>query len=227
MLILIYRTTIVYFTVIIAMRFMGKRQVGEMSAPEIIFALLISDIAAIPLSNSEIPLIHGIASIATLVILEIIISYIDLKFPSFTMLLQGKPVIIVKDGKIDQNSMNKTRLTISEFNEELRYKNIKLKDIHTAIIERTGQISIIPKNCASGVTREDMNIKSKDEPLEFAVVTDGKINYDNLRLIGKDKTFIDNYLLSKRIKNVKNVFVMLADTRGVTFLQEQEKENKL
>ena len=224
MLILVFKTMVIYFTVIIAMRFMGKRQVGEMSAPEIIFALLISDIAAIPLSDVEVPLINGIASIATLVVLEILISYLDLKFPSLTKIIQGKPVIIVKDGKILENAMKSTRLTISEFNEELRLKNTKLNDVHMAIIERTGQISIIPKSYAFNTTRADMNVESTDEPLEFVIVANGKINYDNLKLIKKDEKFINKILSEKKVKNIKNVFIICADNKGITFFQE--KENK-
>ena len=205
------------------MRFMGKRQIGEMSAPEIIVTLLISDIAVMPISESDIPLIHGIVAIGTLVALEIFISYIDLKFPIFTRLSQGKPVIIVSDGIISETEMRKNRLTIAEFNEELRVKNIKLCDIHTAILERTGQISIIPKSYASGVTKSDLNVEARDEPLEFAVIIDGKINYDNLNLIKKDKKFVDDILSKKKIKDIKDILILCADKNGLTFFQKKHK----
>ena len=221
---IIYKTIIIYFAVIIAMRLMGKRQVGEMSAPEIIIALLISDIAAMPLTQTDIPLIHGIVSIAILVMLEIIISFIDLKFPFFTKITQGVPIIIVQDGVISENAMKRTRLTISEFNEELRLKNAKLQDIHTAIIERTGQISIVPKSSALGVTRSDLDIKNQDEPLEFAVIIDGKINHANLNLIKKDSKFINDTLSQKKIKDIKDVFIMCADKNGLTFFQKKNKQ---
>ena len=223
MLILVMKTVVIYFTIIAAMRFMGKRQVGEMSTPEIIIALLISEIAAMPLTESDVPLSHGIAAIGTLVVLEIAISYIDLKFPLFTNITQGKPIIIVKDGKIEEQAMRKTRLTISEFNEELRLKNTRLNDLHMAILERTGQISLIPKDYAMGTTKKDMNLPSNEPPIEFAVIIDGKINRENLKLVKKDTAFLTKALSQKKVKDIKDVLIMCADNNGLTFFQKKAK----
>ena len=218
---LIGKTVVLYITVTTAMRFMGKRQLGEMSAPEIIVALMISEVAAVPISDLDVPLWHGLVGVAILALLEILVAYADLKIPAFSGIMQGKPTIVVQNGKIMEKELVKTRLTISELSELLRLKNTKLKDVYMAIIERNGQLSIIPNNEASGVTRQDMSISIKEAPLDFAVVIDGKINYQNLALIKKDSVFIDKILSERRVKNVKDVLILCADKNGATFFQRK------
>jgi uncharacterized membrane protein YcaP (DUF421 family) len=223
MLNLVFRTTILYFVVNIGMRFMGKRQVGQMSTPEIIVALLISEVAAMPISDKNINIVDGIIGVSILVILEIIVSYLDIKFPFVLKLSEGKPVVIINKGKLNEKALLKTRMSITELNAELRLKNITLKDVFIAIIESNGQLSIIPKNEASGVTREDMKINVSEDPIDFAVIIDGVIKDYNLKLIGKDRAFIDKILSIKKVKDVKDVLILCADKNGLTFFQKKDK----
>jgi uncharacterized membrane protein YcaP (DUF421 family) len=221
MLNLVFRTVVLYFVVNIGMRFMGKRQVGQMSTPEIIVALLISEVAAMPISDKDINIIDGIVGVIILVGLEILVSYLDIKFPFVLKLSEGKPMVIINNGKLDTKALLKTRMSITELNAELRLKNINLKDVHIAIIEANGQLSIIPTNESSGVTRKDMSISVTEEPIDFAVIIDGVIKDYNLKLIGKDKAFIDKILSQKKVKNVKDVLILCADKNGLTFFQKK------
>lgn len=222
----IFRTIIIYLAVTIGMRCMGKRQIGEMSTAEISVTLLISEIAATPITALDIPLYYGIAVVVILVLCEILMSYLDLKFSSVIRLTQGEPTVIVRDGKIIESALRKSRVTISELNEELRLKNTNLTDVYIAIIETDGQLSIIPVNSSSPPTREDLKVTSSNDPIDFAVVIDGEIKENNLKLLGKDESFVHSIITAKKIRSIKDIFVMYADTKGVTYLQMKEKINK-
>ncbi len=213
---IIIKTAVMYLVVTSAMRFMGKRQIGELSAAEISVALLISEVATMPIGSEGITLLQGIISILVLVIMEFIISYLDMKFSFIMKISHGKPTIVIFDGKIQETNLRKSRLTISELNEELRTKNTNISDVYIAIIETNGQMSIIPKE-----KQPDSQPQNRD-PVDFAVVIDGEIKEGNLKLIGKNKIFIEKEL-KKRNTPLKKVFVMYADSYGVTFFQKKEK----
>lgn len=202
---------------------MGKRQMGELSTTEMSVTLLISEVAATPIMERDIPVYHGIIAVVVFVLLELILSYFDLKFPFMVRLTQGEPTVLVKDGYIDEKALRQSRVTIAELNEELRLKNIMLSEVYIAIIETNGQLSIIPKPSQSGATRADLNIKSNTDPIDFAVIVDGEIKENNLKLIEKNKEFVYSIMKAKGIEKISDVFVMYCDKKGVTYLQLKEK----
>lgn len=220
---LILKTIIIYLSVTIGIRCMGKRQMGELSTTEMSVTLLISEVAATPIMERDIPVYHGIIAVVVFVLLELILSYFDLKFPFMVRLTQGEPTVLVKDGYIDEKALRQSRVTIAELNEELRLKNIMLSEVYIAIIETNGQLSIIPKPSQSGATRADLNIKSNTDPIDFAVIVDGEIKENNLKLIGKNKEFVYSIMKAKGIEKISDVFVMYCDKKGVTYLQLKEK----
>ena len=229
MIFLIGKTVIFYVIINIAIRFMGKRQVGELSTSEIIVALLISEVAAAPIVDVNIPMQNGVVAVFVLVGMEILYSYLSLKIPFFMELTQGKPTIVIEHGRICEQSLRKLRLTIAELNEELRIKNINIKDVYLAIIENNGQLSIIPTNESAGVTRRDLGIKTSECPQDFAVIIDGRILEGNLQRIQKNKQFLTDYLKSQKVASPKEVLAMYADQNGVTFFQKKAaflKKNK-
>ena len=146
-----------------------------------------------------------------------------MKFSFIMKISHGVPTVIFKDGKIIENALKKSRLTISEFNEELRLKNTNIKDVYIAIIETNGQISIIPKpqknNQEKSENKNSYDSKPSD-PVDFAIIIDGEIKEKNLALIGKDKAFAEKELKKRKVP-LKKVFVMYADSKGVTFFQEK------
>ncbi len=210
-----------YITVTSAMRFMGKRQIGELSAAEIAVALLISEVASMPIGAENMPLFLGIVSIIVLVFLEIIISYLDMKFSFVMRISHGKPTTVIFKGEILEEALKKSRMGINELSEELRLKNINISDVYIAIIETNGQMSIIPKNLQNSDNSSNSKSKSSD-PVDFAIVVDGEIRKTNLELIGKNQYFVDKELKKRKVP-LKNVFAMYADSNGVTFFQEKKK----
>ncbi len=226
MLLLIGKTALFYVIINIAIRCMGKRQVGELSTSEIIVALLISEVAAAPIVDASIPMQNGIIAVFVLVGMEILYSYLSIKLPFFMELTQGKPIVIFENGRILEKELLRTRLSIAEFNEELRMKNINIQDVYMAIIENNGQLSIIPTNEASGVTRRDLGISVSQTPQDFAVIIDGRILEGNLLRAGQDKKFLEHFLRKKHIASVKEVLALYADKNGVTFFQKKDASKR-
>ena len=224
--VLIGKTALIYVVVNIAMRCMGKRQVGELSTSEVIVAFLISEVASAPLSNPDVSVRMNIIAIFVLVGMEILYSYLSMKWPLFMTLTQGRPTVIIENGTILEKALLKNRLTIAELNEELRLKNINISDVYLAIIENNGQLSIIPTNGASGVTRRDLGITVKETPQDFAVIIDGQILEDNLRRIGKNKQWLETFLHSRGVVSQKEILVLYADRNGATFFQKKRRKEK-
>ena len=218
---LIGKTALIYVVVNIAMRCMGKRQVGELSTSEVIVAFLISEVASAPLSNPDVCVWMNIVAIFVLVGMEFLYSYLSIKWPFFMTLTQGRPTVIIENGTILEKALLRNRLTISELNEELRLKNINIADVYLAIIENNGQLSIIPTNGASGVTRSDLGVNVQSSPQDFAVIIDGKILEDNLKRIGKNKKWLEKYLRTKKVISEKEVLALYADQNGATFFQKK------
>ncbi len=223
---LIGKTALIYVVVNIAMRCMGKRQVGELSTSEVIVAFLISEVASAPIGNPDVSLWRNIVAIFVLVAMEILYSYLSIKLPFFMTLTQGRPTVIIENGRVLEKSLLKNRLTIAELNEELRLKNINIADVYLAIIENNGQLSIIPTNEASALTRRDLGVSVKESPQDFAVVIDGKILEDNLKRVGKTKKWLAEYLHTQKVKSEKEVLVLYADRNGATFFQKKLPRNK-
>ena len=227
MLFVVGKTALVYVVVNIAMRCMGKRQVGELSTSEVIVAFLISEVAAAPIGDPIVSLWHSVIGIFVLVVMEFIYSYLSIKWPFFMVLTQGRPTVIIENGTVYEKELLKNRLTITELNEELRMKNINIADVYMAIIENNGQLTIIPTNDSAGVTRRDLGIQVKESPQDFAIIVDGKIFQDNLKRAGQSMDFVKKYLKKKGVSSPKEVLCLYADKNGVTFFQKKMKRKNL
>ena len=210
----VMRTIILYIAVTIAIRLMGKRQIGDMQPNELVVTLLISEIAAIPLQDSDQPLSIGIAAILVLVFLEIVISVLSLKSFFVRKLLNGKSVVIIKNGTIDQNAMRDVRMTVVDLIELLRSKDVfNISDVAFAVLEVNGNLSILLKKDAQTVTVKDLNLNQKNNSLPLPVISDGKIVYESLNALN-----IAPQKLLKILKHhktgVKGIFLMTLDRDG-------------
>lgn len=159
------RTALLYIIVVLGLRIMGKRQIGEMQPSELVVAIMISDLAAIPMQDTGISLFSGIIPILTLIVMEILLSQISLKSKKFRRLVTGKPSVIIHNGKLLREEMQKIRFNMDDLKEQLRIQGYtKVSDINFAILETNGQLSIIPKPKSKPATIKDVkNEKKEDE----------------------------------------------------------------
>ncbi|NLK75573.1 MAG: DUF421 domain-containing protein [Clostridiales bacterium] len=226
MFIVLIRAIILYFIVVFIMRIMGKRQIGQLQPFELVIALMISELASMPMQNTSIPLLHGIIPIITLLVLQVLLSTLQLKSEASRTIFCGKPSILIEKGKINIKELKNNRLNLNDLLEELRLKDYyNLEDIEYAILETGGQISIIPKSEVEPVTREDLNIQTSQHILPVTLILDGKINNNNLKLINKDMSWLNNQLKKKNIKSADQVFLALLDSKG-KLVYQLKKEGK-
>lgn len=223
MTILFIRTFFIYILVVISLRLMGKRQIGEMQPSELVVAIMISDLACVPMSELSIPLLYGIVPIFALVISEIFLSFLSLKSEKLRVMLNGRPQILMKNGRPCSDEMKKARVNIDDLLEELRKTGYySFDDVDTVVLETGGSISVIPSAKAEPPTLGDLNIKKKQTVIPYVYITDGRIREKELERGGRDVGWIEKELKKKNVKNIKNIFIMLEDSEGNVFVQERE-----
>ncbi len=211
MITIIVRTVLLYVFVIIGVRLMGKRQIGDMQPNELVITLLISEIAAIPLQDTSQPIINGIVAIFILVILEIVMSVFAMKCMTVRKLMNGKSVVIIKNGVIDQTAMKKVRLTVLDLIELLRGQDIfDISDVAFAVLEVNGDLSVLLKTDKQPATVGDMNVKKNDEALHLPVISDGKIIPESLEALEINHNKLNKILKSNKV-SVQDVFLMTLD----------------
>ena len=187
MLIIFFRAIILYIIVLIVMRIMGKREIGQMQPFELAISIMIADLAATPMAETGIPISNGIIPILGLLVMHLIISTVNIKSTKAREILCGKPSILINKGKIDENVLRKERFTINELEERLRDNNIfNIGDVEYAILETSGQVTVIPKPDKRNTIPADFNIKPKYEGISYDLVVDGRVMYKNLEKIGKN-----------------------------------------
>lgn len=215
MFIVLIRAIILYFMVVFIMRIMGKRQIGQLQPFELVIALMVSELAAMPMQNTGIPLAHGIIPIITLLVLQVLISTLQLKSEAARIVFCGKPSILIEKGKININELKNNRINLNDLLEELRLKEyFNLGDIEYAILETGGQISIIPKSDIQPATRKDLKILPTQDMLPVTLILDGKINNKNLGAINKDMSWLNKQLKKNNIVSADEVFLALLDSQG-------------
>ncbi len=225
MFVLILRALLLYLLVMFSLRLMGKRQVGQLQPAELVIAIMISDVASIPMQNTGVPLLSGVIPICILVIAELSISYVSLKSRKLRVAFSGSPSVLVHKGVLDEKEMERQRFNIDDLLEELRtlgYPNVS--QIEYAILETGGQISVIPKSAARNVTVGDLQLKVRQEVLPYALITDGHIDITELARAGKNKNWLEKQLKQRHIKNAKEVFLASLDEQGELFIQTKQKK---
>ena len=221
--VVLIRTFILYVIIIISVRIMGRRQVGELQPSELVVTMLISNLASQPMEDRSLPLTIGIIPIITLVCLEVFTSYLLKSSPFLRKIICGSPQVIIRDGKIDQKVMKELRFSVDDLVEELRLNNVfDFSEVDCAIVETTGELSVFKKYKYQEVQNGDIG---KDEDSSsvpsFIVVNNGKFNEDGLNYCGKNKKFISK-VLKKNKTEIKKVLVMICDKNGKFTIVEKE-----
>ena len=221
----IIRTVIVFLALIISMRVMGKRQLGELEPAELVIAVLISDLASHPLQDPGIPLLYGLIPVITLLCCEVLISAGLMKSVRFRTIVCGKPSLLISNGKIMQEEMRKNRVTLDELMEELRKKDISdISTVRYAILETDGTLSTILYAAKSPVTPEQMGIVAEEYGYAVIVINDGRILDNNLKILGFDRSWLDKRLHELGVKNADEVYFMTVNSLGTIYFAKKEKQ---
>lgn len=210
----VIRTVLLYIIIIFAVRMMGKRQISEMQTSELVITLLMSNIASIPMQDTDQSMFSGIIPIFVLLVCEIAVSYLMLRKSKIRKILCGKPVVIINDGVVDRRAMTELRLSTEELFEQLRQKDVfALEDVAYAVIETNGKLSVMRKPDSEPPTSRQLGIKPPHGYIQAVVISDGELADYSLNLCGFDREWVYSILKSKKIK-LKDVFIMTCDKTG-------------
>ena len=209
-----YRTVILYIAVMIAMRIMGKRMIGELQPSELVVTIIISELAAIPMQDLERPIWDGFVAIITLVLLEVVSAYIIMHSNRLRHVVSGKPAVVIRDGVIDQRVMKKNRMTVDDLMETLRQANVfDLSEVAYAIVETNGKLSVQKRAVVEPVTPQQLKISAPQPGLSALLICDGVLQRYSLELVGFDEKKVRELLSSRRLE-IKDVYLMTGSTAG-------------
>ena len=222
MLIVFFRSIVLYIIVLIVMRLMGKREIGQLQPFELAIAIMIADLAAVPMAETGIPISNGIIPILGLLVMHLIISFLNLKSMKIREILCGKPAILIYRGKIDEKVLKKERFTLNELQERLRSSSVvNLGDVEYAILETSGQVTVIQKPDKRTTTPKDFNIMPEYEGIPYDLVVDGKVMYNNLKIIGKDYNWLKKQV-NKFNMEPEEALIVTFDGGNQIFCQKKE-----
>ena len=220
------RAIIIYIVVLLALRLMGKREIGQLQPYELVITMMIADLASVPMQDIGIPIFHGIIPILALLLSQIILSYINIKSGWIRRILCGEPTVLIQKGRIMEERLKKQRYTIDGLMEELRGNGVfSLEEVEYAILETSGQISVIKKAEKTPPTKEEMNIPVTYVGYPRPLIIDGSYINKNLEIMGISEQEVEKYLKTQKSK-VEDVFLLMYDENNQFFMQKKDDENK-
>ncbi len=225
MAIVVLRTVIIYFALLLAIRLMGKRQLGEMELSEFVVASLIADLASHPLQDVGIPMTNGLVPILTLFCFELLIAGISLKSIRLRSLLFGRPSTLIIRGTIDQREMHRNRFTVDELMQEMRKHGLfDLSQVEYAILETDGRLNIIPYPAELPPTAAQLGVEVPDGGNPGIVISEGRVIQKNLDRLGLDREWLDCELKRSGHGEPKTIYLMTVNQHGQSYIAEKEKK---
>lgn len=210
------RTIILYFLIMIGLRLMGKRQIGELEPSELVLTMMISDLATVPMQDFGIPLLAGVIPILTLLALSMLMSQLSLRNLRFRELVCGTPAVLIRDGNIQQAAMRKNRYTLDELLEELRGQGISsVEEVKYAVLENSGQLSVLPWTQRQPPSAAQLQLEIEDDvTLPTVLINDGRVMRKNLTACGLDSLWLQAQLQERQLASPKEVFLLTLDEHG-------------
>ncbi|MED4225754.1 DUF421 domain-containing protein [Neobacillus cucumis] len=196
---IVFRTLFFYGLIIIIFRVMGKREIGELSILDLVVFIMIGEMAVVAIEKHDSPLLHTMVPMIVLMALQIILAIISLKSKRVRDLIDGKPIIIINRGKIDEDAMRKQRYNFDDLLTQLREKNIRsIADVEFAILESSGSLSVIEK-------LKNSSNETKQGDITIPLILDGQIDEENLKRINKTNLWLRQELKKKGYRDIKKI----------------------
>lgn len=223
MLVLFARTLILYGLVVLVMRLMGKRQIGQLQPFELVVTIMIAELASVPMQNRDLPLSSGVVPILTLLVAQVILSLLILRSQWARRIICGTPSILVRNGRLEQKELSRLRVNLNDLLEQLRTKNVpNLEDVEFAILETTGGLSVIPKSQKRPLNPADLNLSTEYEGLPLDLIVDGRVNQENLATAGLDEAWLRRQLDRLGLSGPETVFFASLDAQGHLYFAKKE-----
>lgn len=223
MLLAYIRTIILYLVLIFSVRLMGKRQIGQMEASEFVVSMLIADLAAVPMQDSAIPLFSGIVPLLTVLGLELTLSFLVMKSVVFRRFLCGKPVILIDNGKILQENLRRTRVTVEELMGHLRQKDVlDVGSVQYAILETDGNLSVFPYPQNKPASAAEAGIAVENQSLPVTIINDGYLSREDLTRAGKDMVWLRHTLGKHKARQETTLLLSVDGEDKVVWIGKSE-----
>lgn len=215
MIAILIRSVLLVCFAVLAMRLMGKRQIGQLQPFELVIAIMIADLASTPMESLDTPLWHGILPLFTTVALHQLFTFLSLKSQRLRAFFSGRPTVIINRGRIDYKALEKLCFNLNDLLEELRTGGILTPtEVGTAIMETSGKLSVFPRSSSRAATPQDMGIATGYEGIPLTLVMDGKLERSNLPLCGKDGDWVMKHLKRLGFERMQDVLLCYLDTDG-------------
>ena len=216
------RTILLYLVLIAVIRTMGKRQVGQMEPSEFVVTMLVANLAAIPMQDGGIPLVSGLVPILTVLGLELVLSWLTMRSIFLRRLFCGKPVILIENGRVLQENLRRTRVTLDELTGHLREKDVlDITTVQYAILETNGNLSVFPYPKYCPATAQDAGVKARDQYLPVTVIEDGYLSRENLRRSGKDARWLEKQLEKNKAAPNEVLLLTVDAANNVIFIRKE------
>lgn len=217
----IIKTALLYFFAMLVIRLMGKRQAGELQPFELIIAVMIAEVAATPMDGPGVPITHGVVPVVVLLVLHNLIAYLSIKSEKLRAFFSGKPSIVVHKGVVCRGELKKLNYNLNDLLEQLRNKDVmNLGDVHYAVLETNGELSVMLKPEKRPLTPEDMKLAPPNPGFCYDVILDGKLKAQNLNRLGFTVNQLEHIMKTHKFKRVSDVFLAMADETGSVLFQD-------
>ncbi len=222
MFVVIFRTVILFFLVVVVMRLMGKRQIGQLQPYELAVLIMVSALAAIPMEDIGIPLGNSIIPIVLLFSFQVLVSHFSQKNERVRAVICGRPSVLIKNGQIVEQVMRDLRMNMNDLLEQLRIAGFpNICEVEFAVMETNGEMSVIPKSQCRPLVPRDLGIATAYEGIPHPLIIDGNVNYENLGKIELNEQWLLQELSRFGIKTPAEVFFASLDTEGNFFFQRK------
>ena len=223
MLISYLRAGFLYLVLILSVRLMGKRQIGQMEASEFVVTMLVANLASIPMQDAAIPLYSGLVPILVVLGMELTLSGLILRSVIIRRFFCGKPIILIDNGKILMENLRRTRVTLDELTGHLRQKDVlDIQTVQFAILETDGSLSVFLYPKERPATAKEAGIRADKQYLPITIIEDGYLSKENLQKAGKDRDWLEG-VLSKNDAARKDVLLLTVDSGGNTLFLRKEQ----
>ncbi|MDO9535487.1 MAG: DUF421 domain-containing protein [Bacillota bacterium] len=221
-----FRTILIYVIILIVMRLMGKREIGQLSVFDLVVAIMIAEVAVFPMEDLTIPLYMGLLPLFVLAGAEILLSWLCLRFTFFRRITDGYPSVLIFKGKVNEKEMRKQRYNINDLIGQLRQKSIfNISDVEYAILETSGDLSVMVKNTKRPVNPEDLNISPLAEDIPVPLILDGAVLQKNLDYLGLTRSWLEEELKVNEL-DVKEIIYANLDSQGQLYISEKDSSGR-
>ncbi|WP_070120781.1 DUF421 domain-containing protein [Bacillus marinisedimentorum] len=215
------RTLLLYAVIVLIFRLMGKREIGELSIIDLVVFIMLAEIAVLSIEDPKVPLINTFIPMAVLLMLQFSTSYLSLKSKTLRDILDGRPTVLIENGKIREKEMKKQRYNFNDLLVQLREQQVKdIADVEFAILEPSGKLSVFEKEQSSS------DDQSKKTVVDFPVplIVDGKVSGNNLKRAKRDLIWLRETIRQEGFDNIEDVSYCSIDEQGNIYIDEKDEK---